>query len=75
MGQEFIKFISVDVPTYDVRSLLNIPQDRFKAMVPLAIDTRFKNRTTFFALSVVVGKSPTSVVFGINVATLDRVVV
>ena len=47
-GQAFIKFNSVEFWTYVVRSLVNIPQDSSMAMVPLAIDTRIKNRTPIF---------------------------
>ena len=41
-GYEFIKFVSVNFPTYVVKSLLNVSQDSFMAMVPLAFNTRLK---------------------------------
>ena len=44
-GHEFIKFVSVNFPTCVVRSLLNVSQGSFMAMVPLAFDTHLKNCT------------------------------
>ena len=47
-GHEIIKFISVNFPTYAVRSLLNVPRDSLMAMVSLAFDARLKNGTPIF---------------------------